>query len=916
MNRGLISLLLLLVSASADAATDLEAFGYGRNAWTGANPLPVMIVMLEFEDRKFKPHQTPQYYREYVFGVAGIDGPALSVNDWFKTVSRGTFSLAEVGVFKTDYPDFPETTGDESRYLCAASRRRPPAGSDDEARNRLISRRTRAELTSAPDENEVAAFQVAYPFDCAAWYWDSRRSSWIYDDSAALRRVLQMVVSENEVDLSRYDLNGDGIISGNEMLFMVITPGGGIQADRAPYSAYGITRQFMAQLRIPNGVSESSTGDFTFERYRLMIGVGAEAGFGTILHEFLHYITETEDIYKSSAQEACRNNKFTVTSCTVTPWRIFDFETFYLDPYYRMVAGWEAPEIVDLSTGENRCLKLAPRSYFGSGIEGVPHSILLMDGANSRVDGKEFFMMEYVKNLGDTYDGSYPLAGALRAARTGVTHVRSALRLNGVAVWHVDVDDSGGIYEVKRFDGHVGDDYTLHIVTSDENRLLVDSISEIAYMTWFASWGLSSSDGGVNPVVSYDTLYKPGLPYMLQLPWVDLQDTDGDGIKEPVYTAGGAFGFRPIAEDGRGFAYVAVGNDSTVCDSEIPQDELILLEDRVDNGVRILRWRNPLYGYTFGVMISPAKPSAGDTVDVKVYSGLDSGYLRPSVSTTLQLQHRTKRFNGAIVREVPEGDGDLVTLRFPQIDPTTGLGNFGPDYQRSIQLTSSAVGYELEIVVRRHPVREAHTFPHPLQTIAMDVPNAEYEAFRRMIQPDYSDELTAPDIPMEAVEPAPALPLPELLGPEDGAILATIDEAVFRWQSNLGASAEGVRFRLCIAPEGGSFDCRLVNPPPTAGAGLTAVGAGSLLLLAGIGFATGSRRRWLIVLLVLGTGLVVNGCGGGGGGSNPAGAAPDVVVEVQETVTGLDRGRYRWYVEVEDKAGNVSSSPVRQFEIR
>ena len=97
--------------------------------------------------------------------------------------------------------------------------------------------------------------------------------------------------------------------------------------------------------------------------------------------------------------------------------------------------------------------------------------------------------------------------------------------------------------------------------------------------------------------------------------------------------------------------------------------------------------------------------------------------------------------------------------------------------------------------------------------------------------------------------------------------------------------------------------------------GAAAFGAGGLLVVAGIGIGMSRRRRIGLVLLILGAGLIAGGCGGGGGGGGGQNPAPQTAVEVQEQVSGLTSGSYRWYVEAIDEAGNVSMSEVRTFKI-
>ncbi len=889
--KRLLVFLCLVFFANVGQSAILEDFGYGKQPWTGQNPLPVLVVMVEYADRSFGAEHSEEHYRHLLFG----EKP--SIRDYFTTISNRNLSLREAGIVRVVHPDYPETPGDERQVACA----RGSASGGDADNNNRFDIPTEAERKSSAVRAAARRGEETFFFECGAWRWDEDREIARFDGTVRVPRLYAQIANAGLFDFSAYDANGDGVLSDSELLVIFVlanfyvNPTG--EYDGGGYAAY-----------MPSAIR---LGDIRLPRNRRYITVSQQVGFSTLVHEISHAlgIDGARDVYAGGGR--CMNNQLTIMSCTINNAKD-DFRTLVYDAYHAMVRGWERPELYPLPVSENACIRLAARNIPDVETR-LPTSYLFYDDRRVRDDGAEFFLMEYGANVGDRYEGNIDYVDTDRGGQSFTYD--SLLPGSGIVLWHVDVDENGSVYKVGRFDGNLSDnanfDYSIHNVVYDalDNSRIDQGVWQLSD---FSLWGRRGS--------TLIRLFSGGSGY--EAYWVDMLDFGSFVLKQPFRAVNAGLRFSVAGLDYQGVAYVALGNDVSVCDSLMPSDELNLVRDEVVNGKRIIGWKNAWYAYQVWLEIDPAEPVAGQNLTLSWYATKDATSPVQAVRLESRLIDRSSvereyYYTGAL------GEAWVDLMPEPPPSVTTGLGGW-PTVQATRTFALGRWAEDLVVNVRatfEHPARpnSGHPQDHDLSRIAIKVQNPLLEQIRAVTDAarnEYDwDGAIVPEVDLEEVD-APTLPLPELLSPADGAVLGLVDSSVFRWQSNLGASAEGVRFRLCIAPEGGSFDCRLVNPPPTAGAGLTAVGAGSLLLLAGIGFATGSRRRWLIVLLVLGTGLVVNGCGGGGGGSNPAGAAPDVVVEVQETVTGLDRGRYRWYVEVEDKAGNVSSSPVRQFEIR
>ena len=472
----------------------------------------------------------------------------------------------------------------------------------------------------------------------------------------------------------------------------------------------------------------------------------------------------------------------------------------------------------------------------------------------------------------------------------------------------MDVDAEGRVYRVDRFDESPADsdttDYSFHTVAFD--RSLVPLGSDSVDLNTYQTWG--AFGGTITPTL------MPGLRHLLY--WPELADTDGDGRKGVVDVTPSGVWIRPLATDPRGVAYLAVGPNAAPDACNVPDDELILTRDVLtDSGVRVIKWEHPFEGYWVLLEIEPGHeyidPQTYPTIQFRWYAYRNSNnYQFDPNSIQLSTRHRTERLL------TPGGVSDGWVHEFIFLTPVDYVGSItGAPSQPQPQVVQDVAldavfgtKFNYEVSVNRHP-GALHT--HRMTRINVGLRNPTRDALESAYRRDFERAMN--EIPLPPLEDEEPPPLPELLSPEEGALISTL-EPVFQWRGFREAVTQNIRFNLCIAPEGGAFDCRAVNPPPALSTGIAAIGAGGLLVFAGIGIGMSRRRRIGLILLILGTGLIAGGCGGGGGGSdlNPA---PQTAVEVKEQVSGLTSGSYRWYVEAIDEAGNVSMSEVRTFKV-
>ena len=868
-------------------AAELPDFGYGKHAWQGENPLPVLVIMVRFADAGFLPYQTREHYRRLFFG----NKP--SIRDYFETVSNGQFSIVEAGIIEVLNPDFVETNGDEQLLACGYGRKSTDADND----NRLD---TYSDSELPPPDASRSFYGYPDPENvCGQWYWNEGSNRWQnVTEAARLQRILRRIAAWGAFDFSAYDANGDGRLTSDELAIVMISPPPLITRRAEPYGWAGGYRSLFNGLNVA-GVRIDAGFGFIF--------MDSEIGVGTVAHEIFHFlgVGGAKDVY-SSGTGRCLNYRYSIMSCTGHYVEI-DRKILFADSYHAMVRGWLAPELKPISTLTDQCILLPAMSSQLVGPDaGLPKAHLFYDDTRFRADGGvDYFLVENRLALEGTYDGDVPVSVEEFPDPTDQTmySFTSHLGREGVIVWHVDVDAEGRVYRVDRFDESPVDsattDYSFHTVAFD--RSLIPAGSDSVDLNSYQSWGVFGS-------TTAPTL-MPGLRHLLY--WPELADTNDDDRKGVVGVTSSGVWIRPLATDPRGVAYLAVGPNATADTCNIPDDVLMLKRDVLtDTGIRVMLWEHPFRGYRIMLEIEPGyekiDPQINPTIQLRWYAYRNSNnYQFDPGAIRLMTRRRLLTYPGNWVEE---------PIALTPVDylppPASGPTQLQPQVVQDVSLDSIlGMEFNYEVTVTQHP---GDSNSHRLARLNIELVNPLKDA----LEADYRDDIDRAmnEIPLPPLEDEEPPPLPELLSPEEGALISTL-EPVFQWRGFREAVTQNIRFNLCIAPEGGAFDCRAVNPPPAMSLGAAAFGAGGLLVVAGIGIGMSRRRRIGLVLLILGAGLIAGGCGGGGGGGGGQNPAPQTAVEVQEQVSGLTSGSYRWYVEAIDEAGNVSMSEVRTFKV-
>ncbi len=877
-------------------AAELPDFGFGKHAWQGENPLPVLIIMVSFTDEDFLPYQTREHYRRLFFG----NKP--SIRDYFETVSNGRFSIVEAGIIEVLNPDFVETTGDERLLACGYGRKSTDADNDNRLDTYTDSELPRPDASRSfygyPDPENV----------CGQWYWNEDSDRWQNVTAAArLQRILRRIAAWGAFDFSAYDANGDGRLTRDELAIVMISPPP-LETRRAdPFGWAGAYRSLFNGLNVA-GVRINAGFGF--------ICLDSEFGVGTAAHEFFHFlgVGGAKDIYASGSGR-CLNYGASIMSCTGDALEI-DRKILYPDSYHAMVRGWLEPRLEPVSTLRDHCVQLPAMSSQLSGNDGyIPKAHLFYDDTRFRDDGGvDFFLVENRLALAGTYDGGIQVSADEFPDPNdqAMYSFTSLLRRQGVIVWHVDVDADGRVFLVDRFDESPVDsattDYSVHVVAFDQSSSAVPSGSDSVDLNTYRTWG-------VNFGVPSPALMR-GLRHLLY--WPELVDTDDDGRKSVVGVTSSGIWIRPLALDPRGVAYLAVGPNAGADACNVPDNLLMLTRDELtDSGVRVMKWEHPFLGYWIVLEIEPGyeyiDPQTNPTIQFRWYAYRNSNnYQFEQDAILLATRRQIERL--FTPGGVANGWVDEVIALTPvdYIPPPITGGPSQPQPQVVQDVTLDPVfgtGFNYVVNADKHPGVQSLPHTHQLTRINVGLRNATKDALESAYRRDIERAMN--EIPLPPLEDEEPPPLPELLSPEEGALISTL-EPVFQWRGFREAVTKNIRFNLCIAPEGGAFDCRAVNPPPALSTGIAAIGAGGLLVFAGIGIGMSRRRRIGIVLLILGTGMIAGGCGGGGGGQDPA---PQTAVEVKEQVSGLTSGSYRWYVEAIDEAGNVSMSEVRTFKV-
>lgn len=283
------------------SASEERAIGFGSMNAAGQPALgarPVLTVLLEFTDVRFRDGHDATYYADLLYGAEG------SVRRYVETHSRGNFSLIDAGVlgpFRTQ--DDPDTVADETLYNCSGDRR--GAGN--------------AQMCPGARPWETAFLRALDAADAAGY------------------------------DFKQHDADNDGRVTSAELMFMLV----GAEPATSSFVHPQIFPQGGAHRGLPGGCHRVGAGARAVDVCTGGVSVGEDVGYSTVAHELLH-TAGTADLYGVNSLSF----RLTLMAATITGVPA-DPRFFALDPWHLWRLGWAAPVPRPISRfipGERRTL--------------------------------------------------------------------------------------------------------------------------------------------------------------------------------------------------------------------------------------------------------------------------------------------------------------------------------------------------------------------------------------------------------------------------------------------------------------------------------------------------------------------------------------------------------------------------------
>jgi M6 family metalloprotease-like protein len=191
----------------------------------------------------------------------------------------------------------------------------------------------------------------------------------------AVEEAMQIVLDDPATDFSDLDEDGSGVVEQHEAMLLVVNALPVLGPTNPFGSAGGITRSFPSECVGPRaGGKVSLCMQFS--------SVGEGTGVSTIRHELTHLLGAV-DLYGVSSNNYLRS----LMGPTIPRDHAEDVhEWFALDPWHKMVLGWEWPLVEDVSSGRSRVglgLLVAEKAYKSS---------LIYDSERGT---NEFFLLEF-----------------------------------------------------------------------------------------------------------------------------------------------------------------------------------------------------------------------------------------------------------------------------------------------------------------------------------------------------------------------------------------------------------------------------------------------------------------------------------------------------------------------------------------
>ena len=416
---------LLLGNPGVVLADHDEIENFGRRD-LGANSMPLLTILLDFNSGNFSPGHDADFYRRLLF-QGGAPAPSLAGNNSFfaeqssDELVLGTFVFENAGVLGPFFhPDDPLTPGDETDFACARGMDNmqnptPPMGTPGRT------------LPVAP---------------CGFWQWNPGTMPPQWDNRSLEETLTNAIIAADLAGFpfSDYDDNGDNIIDNNELAILVV------YAPSAPFNTGGSNDDFStgAVVRRPT-LSPFVQGRSGLRVHMDVATIGENGSAGSIVHELAHLlqirIGGSYEGYGSSGR--CVNNLFTAMSCTIVA-DADNRDVYHFDPYTKMRFGFLEPEITHLDDAQ--CVALQP-------IEDQPgsktRSLILYDPDRG---AGEYFMLEYRRPMTANYDGDPFGTGSF------------GLPDRGLGIWYVQTQANGAPASVSAFDGSGIMDAALYLV--------------------------------------------------------------------------------------------------------------------------------------------------------------------------------------------------------------------------------------------------------------------------------------------------------------------------------------------------------------------------------------------------------------------------------------------------------------------
>ncbi|KAA1243490.1 T9SS type A sorting domain-containing protein [Aquimarina sp. RZ0] len=310
-------------------------FGYGTmtvNGKQARGSRPLLVIRNQYSDMRFHNPHTTSYYDTMFFGT-GMGSGNPSVREYFKENSFNNFTFHKADIVTVTMEDNPRTAINESLLNCSGRR--------------------------MFNGNSLC------PGVTGRWEDD-------------IPKIIELASSRARFDFSRYDTNGDKIITADELQIVIMgadIPISGTTATHPASFADSGANRWSGNANFRGGYS-----------YRGSVAVcGEGTGFATLVHEISHSLG-TIDLYGARFR---LNQSSTIMSGTITS-REDDTWSINMDSYHKMRLGWVEPRIYQITDGGGSMVVNA-NTLAGNALTDAKRPVILYDPSKGT---NEYFMLE------------------------------------------------------------------------------------------------------------------------------------------------------------------------------------------------------------------------------------------------------------------------------------------------------------------------------------------------------------------------------------------------------------------------------------------------------------------------------------------------------------------------------------------